>query len=173
MSHVLVVDSFSENLHFSAAKALYRRSLGYSALKEDDSAEKDLARALELVPQDAAINAELDKVRARKKEKRDKGKGKAREEPDPSQSSGSSTRWGLRRRRASEDLVEERRLQEEHTIYYRQNMLIIIRAISRSTYNNNSQLPDWVEYFLIGCILEDPSHRPASQSASFEIRKCI
>ena len=113
MSHVLVVDSLSENLHFSAAKALYRRSLGYSALKEDDSAEKDLSRALELVPQDAAINAELDKVRARKKEKRDKGKGKAREEPDPSQSSGSSTRWGLRRRRASEDLVEERRLQEE------------------------------------------------------------
>ena len=74
MSHVLVVDSFSENLHFSAAKALYRRSLGYSALKEDDSAEKDLSRALELVPQDAAINAELDKVRARKKEKRDKEK---------------------------------------------------------------------------------------------------
>ena len=48
-----------------------------------------------------------------KKEKRDKGKGKARAESDPPQSSTSSARWGLRRRRASEDLVEERRLQEE------------------------------------------------------------
>lgn len=56
------------------AKALYRRALGRSALKEDDEAERDLVRAHELVKEDAAIVAELDKVRARKKEKRDKEK---------------------------------------------------------------------------------------------------
>lgn len=56
------------------AKALYRRSLGYSAVKEDDLAERDLVRANELVKEDAAIVAELEKVRARRKEKRDKEK---------------------------------------------------------------------------------------------------
>jgi peptidyl-prolyl isomerase D len=58
----------------NAAKALYRRALGYSALKDDDEAERDLVRAQELVKDDAAIIAELEKVRARKKEKRDKEK---------------------------------------------------------------------------------------------------
>ena len=55
-------------------KALYRRALGQVAEKEDDEAEKDLIRAHELVKDDAAILAELEKVRARKKEKRDKEK---------------------------------------------------------------------------------------------------
>lgn len=58
----------------SLAKALYRRALGFSSLKEDDEAERDLVRANELVKEDAAIVAELEKVRARKKEKRDKEK---------------------------------------------------------------------------------------------------
>ncbi|KIP04828.1 hypothetical protein PHLGIDRAFT_36734 [Phlebiopsis gigantea 11061_1 CR5-6] len=56
------------------AKALYRRSLGRTALKDDDDAERDLVQAHELVKEDAAIIAELEKVRARKKEKRDKEK---------------------------------------------------------------------------------------------------
>lgn len=56
------------------AKALYRRALGRGALKDDEEAEQDLARAHELVKDDAAIVAELEKVRARKKEKRDKEK---------------------------------------------------------------------------------------------------
>ena len=56
------------------AKALYRRSLGYSGIKEDDLAAKDLTRAHKLVEGDAAIVAELEKVRARRKEKRDKEK---------------------------------------------------------------------------------------------------
>ena len=58
----------------SLAKALYRRALAYSTTNEDDAAEKDLVRAHELVPEDAAIVAELDKVKLRKKEKRDKEK---------------------------------------------------------------------------------------------------
>ena len=56
------------------AKALYRRALGRAALKEDEEAEQDLVNAHELVKDDAAILAELDKVRARRKEKRDKEK---------------------------------------------------------------------------------------------------
>ncbi|KAJ3554946.1 hypothetical protein NM688_g2842 [Phlebia brevispora] len=56
------------------AKALYRRALAYSATKEDDLAEEDLTRAHGLVKDDAAIIAELEKVRGRKKEKREKEK---------------------------------------------------------------------------------------------------
>ncbi|EKM57324.1 uncharacterized protein PHACADRAFT_255024 [Phanerochaete carnosa HHB-10118-sp] len=56
------------------AKALYRRALGHSALKDDDTAEADLVAAHELVKDDATIVVELEKVRARKKEKRDKEK---------------------------------------------------------------------------------------------------
>ena len=59
---------------FAAAKALYRRALGHTAEKDDEEAEGDLVRAHELVKDDAAIVAELEKVRARKKEKRDKEK---------------------------------------------------------------------------------------------------
>ena len=43
-------------------------------MKEEDAAEADLVRANELVPADAAIVAELEKVRAHRKEKRDKEK---------------------------------------------------------------------------------------------------
>ncbi|KAK7460938.1 peptidyl-prolyl cis-trans isomerase cpr6 [Stygiomarasmius scandens] len=56
------------------AKALYRRSLALSIKKDDDDAEKDLAEAAQLVPEDQAIAAELAKIRQRKKEKRDKEK---------------------------------------------------------------------------------------------------
>ena len=57
-----------------AAKALYRRALANVILKEDDDAEEDLVAAHELVKDDRAILAELDKVRQRKKEHRDKEK---------------------------------------------------------------------------------------------------
>jgi peptidyl-prolyl isomerase D len=56
------------------AKALYRRALANIVLKEDDSAEKDLVRASELVPDDKAILSELAKLTQRKKEKREKEK---------------------------------------------------------------------------------------------------
>ncbi|ESK94789.1 peptidyl-prolyl cis-trans isomerase [Moniliophthora roreri MCA 2997] len=56
------------------AKALYRRALAYTILKEDDTVEKDLIEATKLVPDDQAISGELAKVRQRKKEKRDKEK---------------------------------------------------------------------------------------------------
>ena len=56
------------------AKALYRRALALSATNEDTEAEKDLASAHELVKEDGAIVAELEKVRQRKKEKREKEK---------------------------------------------------------------------------------------------------
>lgn len=56
------------------AKALYRRALAHGVLKEDEEAEKDLVQAHDLVAQDAAIIAELDKIRTRRKEKRDKEK---------------------------------------------------------------------------------------------------
>jgi peptidyl-prolyl isomerase D len=56
------------------AKALYRRALALSATNEDVEAEKDLVRAHELVKEDTAIVAELERVRQRKKEKREKEK---------------------------------------------------------------------------------------------------
>ena len=56
------------------AKALYRRALALGALKDDDGAEADLVAAHELVPDDAAVAAELERVRARKREKREKEK---------------------------------------------------------------------------------------------------
>jgi peptidyl-prolyl isomerase D len=57
------------------AKALYRRGQAYAAGKQDDEAEKDLAAADGLLGgKDAALRAELEKVRARRKEKREKEK---------------------------------------------------------------------------------------------------
>ncbi|KIK67886.1 hypothetical protein GYMLUDRAFT_36683 [Collybiopsis luxurians FD-317 M1] len=56
------------------AKALYRRGLAHTILKDDDEAEKDLIQASTLVPEDQAIAGELARVRNRKKEKRDKEK---------------------------------------------------------------------------------------------------
>lgn len=56
------------------AKALYRRSLARTALKESDDAEADLVEATKLVPDDKAIANELVRIRAEKKEKRDKEK---------------------------------------------------------------------------------------------------
>ncbi|KAJ7766335.1 peptidyl-prolyl cis-trans isomerase [Mycena maculata] len=56
------------------AKALYRRALAHSILKDEDEAEKDLVAALAIVPDDAAIATELAAIRKRRKEKRDKEK---------------------------------------------------------------------------------------------------
>ncbi|KAJ7595017.1 peptidyl-prolyl cis-trans isomerase [Mycena floridula] len=58
------------------AKALYRRGLAEIMLKDDDTAEKDLAAAVGLVPADQAapIAAELAKTKQRRKEKREKEK---------------------------------------------------------------------------------------------------
>jgi len=56
------------------AKALYRRGLANTILKEEELAEKDLLDASKLVPDDKVIAGELAKLRQRKKEKRDKEK---------------------------------------------------------------------------------------------------
>jgi len=57
------------------AKAHYRRGLAYITTKQDDEAEADLAEADKLLNgSDAALKAELDKVRGRRKEKREKEK---------------------------------------------------------------------------------------------------
>jgi peptidyl-prolyl isomerase D len=56
------------------AKALYRRAIAHSMLKEDDEAERDLVEASQLLPEDQAIVGELAKVRQRRKEKREKDK---------------------------------------------------------------------------------------------------
>ena len=57
------------------AKALYRRGLAYNASKQDEEAEADLIEADRLLGgTDAALKAELEKVRTRRKEKRDKDK---------------------------------------------------------------------------------------------------
>ncbi|KAF9484054.1 peptidyl-prolyl cis-trans isomerase [Pholiota conissans] len=56
------------------AKALYRRALAHTYLKEEEKAEQDLVEASQLVPEDAAIAAELSKIRQQRKEKRDKEK---------------------------------------------------------------------------------------------------
>jgi peptidyl-prolyl isomerase D len=58
------------------AKALYRRGLAHVAVKDDGAAEADLVRAAELVPEDAAIKAELTRVRDARKAKRDAEKKK-------------------------------------------------------------------------------------------------
>ena len=57
-----------------AAKALYRRALAHTQLKDEDQAEGDLVEASRLVPEDAAIAHELTKIRQQRKEKRDKEK---------------------------------------------------------------------------------------------------
>lgn len=57
------------------AKALYRRGLAQAASKQDEEAEADLAEADKLLGgNDAALKAELLKVRTRRKEKREKEK---------------------------------------------------------------------------------------------------
>ncbi|KAJ7111406.1 hypothetical protein C8R44DRAFT_633285, partial [Mycena epipterygia] len=56
------------------AKALYRRALAHAILKDEDAAEKDLVDALEIVPDDTAIAAELASIRRRRKKKREKEK---------------------------------------------------------------------------------------------------
>jgi len=56
------------------AKALYRRALANAYMKSEDDAEKDLVEASQLVPEDAAIAAELTKIRQQRKEKRQKEK---------------------------------------------------------------------------------------------------
>ncbi|KAF9045407.1 peptidyl-prolyl cis-trans isomerase [Panaeolus papilionaceus] len=56
------------------AKALYRRAMAHLYMKDEDTAEADLIEASRLVPQDAAINGELTKIRAQRKEKREKEK---------------------------------------------------------------------------------------------------
>ncbi|QRV85035.1 peptidyl-prolyl cis-trans isomerase, cyclophilin-type protein [Ceratobasidium sp. AG-Ba] len=55
-------------------KAYYRRGLANVAVNEDEEAEKDLIEASKLVPEDAAIKAELAKVQQKKKEKREREK---------------------------------------------------------------------------------------------------
>ena len=56
------------------AKALYRRALAHAYLKTEENAEKDLVEANHLVPEDAVIAAELNKIRQQRKEKREKEK---------------------------------------------------------------------------------------------------
>jgi len=56
------------------AKALYRRALAHAYLKTEENAEKDLVEASHLVPEDAVIAAELNKIRQQRKEKREKEK---------------------------------------------------------------------------------------------------
>ena len=57
------------------AKALYRRGQAFATGKQEEDAEKDLAAADTLLGgKDAALRAELEKVRARRKEKREKEK---------------------------------------------------------------------------------------------------
>lgn len=53
---------------------MYRRALAHAYLKTEENAEKDLVEASHLVPEDAAIAAELAKIRQQRKEKRDKEK---------------------------------------------------------------------------------------------------
>ncbi|KAI8988999.1 peptidyl-prolyl cis-trans isomerase Cpr7 [Trametes punicea] len=56
------------------AKALYREALAHVMLKEDEEAEEALAKAHNLVKDDKAIIAELEKVRSRLREKREREK---------------------------------------------------------------------------------------------------
>jgi len=58
----------------STAKALYRRAVAQTMLKEDGDAEVDLQQAIELIPGDQTISSELAKVRQRRKARRDKEK---------------------------------------------------------------------------------------------------
>ncbi|KDQ56674.1 hypothetical protein JAAARDRAFT_36162 [Jaapia argillacea MUCL 33604] len=70
-----VLEKFELN-NADKAKALYRRALARTALKDDETAEKDLVEASKLVPDDKAIAGELTKVKLRMKEKKDKEKQK-------------------------------------------------------------------------------------------------
>ena len=53
-------------------KALYRRALGKSLLKDDEGAEEDLRKALEVVPGDAGIIKSLKDVEGRLKARKEK-----------------------------------------------------------------------------------------------------
>jgi peptidyl-prolyl isomerase D len=56
-------------------KALYRRGQAHVLTKEEDEAEKDLSQADNLLGgSDAALKAELERVRQKRKEKREKEK---------------------------------------------------------------------------------------------------
>lgn len=55
-------------------KALYRRALAYGTLHEEELAEQDLRKALEILPGDQACTAELARLQAAKKAKREKEK---------------------------------------------------------------------------------------------------
>ncbi|KZT05011.1 peptidyl-prolyl cis-trans isomerase [Laetiporus sulphureus 93-53] len=56
------------------AKALYRRALANAVLKNEDNAEEDLLAAHELVKDDKAIIAELEKIRQKRREQKEKEK---------------------------------------------------------------------------------------------------
>jgi peptidyl-prolyl isomerase D len=66
--------SFLHTYTASLAKALYRRGLANSLLKDDQAAEENLREALRLVPEDQAIANELARVREISKTKREKEK---------------------------------------------------------------------------------------------------
>jgi len=55
-----------------SAKALYRRALCYTFLKDEEAALKDLEAAAALVPSDGAVKKELDGAKKRKEERRAK-----------------------------------------------------------------------------------------------------
>lgn len=55
-------------------KALYRRALAHIAMKNDEEAMDDLQAALEVVPDDNAVKAEIAKLKAKQKEKKEKEK---------------------------------------------------------------------------------------------------
>ncbi|KAF4613255.1 hypothetical protein D9613_010961 [Agrocybe pediades] len=56
------------------AKALYRRAMAHLYMKDEEKAEQDFIKANELVPQDAAISGELNKIRQRRLERKEKEK---------------------------------------------------------------------------------------------------
>ena len=62
----------------NSAKALYRRSLAFITQSDLDEAESDLVAARGLVPGDANVAKELERVKAQKKERREKQKKAAK-----------------------------------------------------------------------------------------------
>jgi peptidyl-prolyl isomerase D len=68
-SRVLKIDGVSDA---EKAKSLYRRSLAYLSSQDLDEAEADLLAARALVPGDANITKELEKVKGLRKEQREK-----------------------------------------------------------------------------------------------------
>ncbi|EGW33665.1 rotamase D [Spathaspora passalidarum NRRL Y-27907] len=70
-SEALEVDGIDEK---SEVKALYRRGMGHLLLKDEDSAQRFLERALTLQPKDAAILKGLKDIEATKKARKEKEK---------------------------------------------------------------------------------------------------